>query len=62
MFKTLKRRIYTYTMGYKDYQEEIQENSVVLQIKYSKYLFWFFFSVYSIDSDYGCLFLESLLS
>ena len=43
MFKTLKRRIYTYTMGYKDYQEEIQENSVVLQIKYSKYLFWFFF-------------------
>ncbi len=47
MFKLLKRIIYTYTMGYKDYQEEIQEFFLDFQLKYYKHLFWLFFG-YSI--------------
>ncbi len=47
MFKLLKKKIYIYTMGYKDYQEEIEKSSIELQTKYSRTHFWLFL-VYTI--------------
>ncbi len=47
MFKLLKKRIYTYTVGYKDYREEVEKFSIELQTKYSISHFWLFF-VYTI--------------
>ncbi|MBQ9989777.1 MAG: hypothetical protein IJP31_02365 [Lachnospiraceae bacterium] len=40
--KLLKKIFYTYTIGYRDYQEEIQKFSVLIQRKYSLHLFWIF--------------------